>query len=74
MTKELLLIQSYSQLVDKLEADNRDLRAQLVKSKDNYTLMYNSRERYKTMHNGLLSKVQGFINTINTSIGTIRYE
>lgn len=58
--------------MDKLEAENRDLRAQLVKSKENYTLMYNSRERYKTMYNGLLSKTQSFINTINTSIVTIQ--
>lgn len=59
MTKELLLLQQYSKLVEKIEAENKVLRELLVKKQNNYILMYNSRERYKAQYDRLASKVQG---------------
>lgn len=59
MTKELLLLQQYSKLVDRLEAENEVLRELLVKKQNSYVLIYNSRERYKELYNKLVSEVKG---------------
>lgn len=59
MTKEILLIQSYSKLVDKLQTENEVLRELLKQKQSNYVLVWNSRERYKTMYEQLKNKVKG---------------
>ena len=59
MTKEILLIQEYSKLVDKLQAENEVLRELLNQKQSNYVLVWNSRERYKTMYENLKSKLKG---------------
>jgi hypothetical protein len=59
MTREILLIQQYSALVAKVEAENQALRDALSKKHNDYILMYNSRERYKALYNRLCDSVDG---------------
>lgn len=59
MTKEILLINSYSKLVDKLQTENEVLRELLNQKQSNYVLVWNSRERYKTMYEALKNKLKG---------------
>ena len=60
MTREILLLQQYSALVDKVEAENQALRDALSKKHNDYILMYNSRERYKALYEDLERKVEAW--------------
>lgn len=63
-TEELLLLQRYSKLVEAVEAENKALRELLEKKSNDYILMYNSRDRYKTLYSQLVDKVQRLTNTL----------
>ena len=63
MTREILLIQQYSALVDKVEAENQALRDALSKKHNDYILMYNSRERYKMLYTSICAKVDSLART-----------
>lgn len=57
-TKEILLLQRYSKLVDELQAENEVLREELVKATSDKNLHYDSKVRWQLKYETLEAKVK----------------